>query len=912
MYANLVPLRRDMNEVKTIVGDSMSFIERAAGALGVALSAGAFAGWIKGAIDAADEASKMAQKLGIATDKVAGLQLAFQQSGAGGPETMQKAMAKLGVELVNGNKTLEALGIRTRDSREALAQLADKFQKMPDGIDKTAAAADVFGERIGANMIPLLNAGREGLEEMDKAARDLGLTIDDEFGDAAEAFNDNMDLVREGTRGAALGIANELLPVLSQLAKALAESSKNGGTGSWFGAALATGLESVVVLGSNVVYVLKTIAGEVETIARQAKALASGDFEAAGRIRDQWIKDAQAARERQDAFDRQILSARQIAELTRNAADLDEPRFKRALDETNRSIDTRDKLQKKVAGQKWPVDTLQVYQAEQLREAFEAIDKINREWKPAQFVDSVNAYEAERLREAFESIEKYNQAQIDAQARTNEAIQQNWQRGVDQMGQSLTDALMDGGRSAAGYLQGLFRTLVLRPLLMPGAVAFSAGISGAANAATGGAQSGVGSALGSGIGSLLGGIGTFGTAAGAGISATLGGGGLGGILSGASAMLGQGTVAGISGGLGLGLGAIAPYAVGALALYSLGKKLFGKKLDDAGITGTFSDSGFSGKSFEAYSRIIGNDSTKTKALGSQLDAVFDAGALAARESVKAYADALGLPVKAIDGITKQIKFSTKGQSAKETEEEIARFIAKYADALANAYAPALKQFQKAGESMAATLERLAGLQTFSDTLADLGGVFQRVANLGVDARESFIAMAGGMDALGSKALQFVQDYYNRDEIAGIKAAEIKDALAAVGITQDVNSRDDFRRLVDGLDVSTQQGQQQLAALLDMAAGFTQVADYLAETGNTLSGAAAMSPSTGIAAAMFGGQTEQLAAIHNVSYWTEAVYNAVKQLTTVVQTGSGSAPQLAAAAPEVQVTYGANWWEQGSP
>jgi hypothetical protein len=929
MLADLARLRQDMQQAKGIVGDAAASMQgafstagKALGLLGVGLSGAAFTGWIKGAVDAADEANKMAQKIGITTDKVAGLQLAFEQSGAGGPEVMQKAMSKLSVELVNGNKTLAALGITTRDSREALAQLADRFQKMPEGIDKSAAAAGVFGERIGANMIPLLNAGRKGLDEMDKAARDLGLSIDSEFGAAAESFNDNMDLVREGARGAALGIAGELMPALSALAKEMAEASKNGGAFAGLGESLSVGLEAVVVIGSEVGFVIRGIVREVMMLAGQAKALASLDFAEEKRIYDAAKAEAQADRDRTDAFNRRILQARAIAESVRNAADLDEPRLRRAIDEGNKALAARNGLlgQQADAAKKAAAEAKKLADAENDRISRRGLGELRRfdeaAAEDARLTEVHNkAVQAEkelraaqelaaqaRYQAAEDAADDLYRKEVETARKAQEEIQRDWQKGVDQMGQSLADALMTGGKNAADYLMGLFRTLVLRPVLMPGAAAMSAGV---ANAATG--SGGASGALN--IGSLFGGVGTFGAAAGAGVGATMGGAGLGSILGGAGAMMGQGTMAGITGGLGLGIGAIAPYAAAAYALYAVGKKLFSKKLDDAGITGTFSGSGFSGQSFENYSRIIGGDSSTKKALSTELDAVFDAGALAARESVKAYADALGLPVKAIEGITQKIKFSTKGQSAEETAAEIERFVGKYAETLASAYAPALKQFQKVGESVGDTLQRLAGLQTFSDTLADLGGVFQRVAGLSVDAREGFIAMAGGMDALGQKAMAFVQEYYNRDEIAGIKAAEIKQALEAVGITQDVNSRDDFRKLVDGLDVSTQRGQEQLAALLDMAAGFTQVADYIAEIGGTLSGVAGQSPSTGAAAALFGpgGQGEQqIMAINNVSYWTELVYNAVKELTGVV--AGGSSTQTSAAPRRPEVNGGSQAWE----
>lgn len=46
-------------------------------------------------------------------------------------------------------------------------------------------------------------------------------------------------------------------------------------------------------------------------------------------------------------------------------------------------------------------------------------------------------------------------------------LRQAYQRSYDEISSGLTDALIQGGKSAADYIKGLFRTLVLRPLLEP-------------------------------------------------------------------------------------------------------------------------------------------------------------------------------------------------------------------------------------------------------------------------------------------------------------------------------------------------------------------------------------------------------------------------------------------------------------
>ncbi len=63
------------------------------------------------------------------------------------------------------------------------ADVAEALSRMPEGAEKTALAIAVFG-RSGANLMPFLNSGRDGLAEMGAEAERLGL---DHVGDRRQA-----------------------------------------------------------------------------------------------------------------------------------------------------------------------------------------------------------------------------------------------------------------------------------------------------------------------------------------------------------------------------------------------------------------------------------------------------------------------------------------------------------------------------------------------------------------------------------------------------------------------------------------------------------------------------------------------------------------------------------------------------
>ena len=252
-----------------------------------------------------------------------------------------------------------------------------------------------------------------------------------------------------------------------------------------------------------------------------------------------------------------------------------------------------------------------------------------------------------------------------------------------------------------------------------------------------------------------------------------------------------------------------------------------------------------------------------------------------------YAKILGLPVEAVKGYSASFKV-VWGKTEEENKAALDAALTNLREQLAGVYSAQLTQFQRAGETLGETIDRLAGLQIFSNNLNELGGVFSRVAGLSVDARENMISLAGGVEQFSKSALSFVQEYYSRDEIAGLKAREIQGVLQGAGITTDINSREQFRSIVEGLDVSTEAGRKQLATLLGISGSFTSVADYLSETGTTLSQAAAGAPELGSLGPLLAGNNAQVAATNEVRDATLEVRDAVDRLTEYMA-GWGSLP-----------------------
>lgn len=228
-------IKRAEKTTESAMGSIASRATAAGAVLGTALVAGATAAAValKGAIDRADELSKAASKIGVDIEALSGLTFAAeladvsleqlqggltrliraQESAASGQGDLASLFNTLGISATDASGKLRA-------ADEVLLELADVFQALPDGAEKTALAVDLFG-RSGAQLIPLLNAGSAGISELTSEAQRLGLVLDSETGKAAEDFNDNITRLSSAWDGLTTQLAKSALPTLISITEAL-------------------------------------------------------------------------------------------------------------------------------------------------------------------------------------------------------------------------------------------------------------------------------------------------------------------------------------------------------------------------------------------------------------------------------------------------------------------------------------------------------------------------------------------------------------------------------------------------------------------------------------------------------------------------------------------------------------------
>jgi len=195
----------------------------------------------KSSIDAADNLSKLSQKVGVNIEQLSAMNYAAGLADVS-TEALAKGMAKLNKAMYDANnggktqvETFKALGVSATDADgnlrktdDVMMDIAERFAGMDDGARKTALAMEMFG-KSGADMIPLLNAGKAGLKEAADEAKRFGLVLTEDAGKQAEEFNDNLTRLKAQASGLATTIANDLLPPINRLVDSFAKSAPPDG-----------------------------------------------------------------------------------------------------------------------------------------------------------------------------------------------------------------------------------------------------------------------------------------------------------------------------------------------------------------------------------------------------------------------------------------------------------------------------------------------------------------------------------------------------------------------------------------------------------------------------------------------------------------------------------------------------------
>lgn len=210
----------NLNRTINAIPAGIDFLAGAAKVLVTALAVREVVQFGKALIDMGDNLNDLRTKTGIGVQALSDLKAAAEDGGSSF-ESLQVGLNKFSVNLTaakSGAKdaisAFQAAGvslrdIRTKESGELLLQLSDRFAKLKDGPEKAALAVKIFG-KSGAELIPVLNGGRDAIEG-------LGVQMSEDFVRQSDHFNDEMNRLKRTTESFGVAILEKVLPSLNKL-----------------------------------------------------------------------------------------------------------------------------------------------------------------------------------------------------------------------------------------------------------------------------------------------------------------------------------------------------------------------------------------------------------------------------------------------------------------------------------------------------------------------------------------------------------------------------------------------------------------------------------------------------------------------------------------------------------------------
>jgi hypothetical protein len=257
----------------------------------------------------------LSQKTGMAVEDLSRLRYAADLSHIG-VDTLDTGMARLARSMQDaakggvtpGAEAFKALGLSATDAdgkmrpmRDVFLEVAEKFSSYEDGAAKSALAMNLFG-RSGAELVPLLNKGAEGIKELGLEQDKLNATMTTAQKEVATEYENHMKRMEASIRGVKQNISLALMPTLGALAEAFTHT---GGSSELFNGTMEVVAGALRFVGTVAVVLKGIIVGTYETfrwvfeeiatafagLSLAFVALLKGDFTgAAAHMKDTWAE----------------------------------------------------------------------------------------------------------------------------------------------------------------------------------------------------------------------------------------------------------------------------------------------------------------------------------------------------------------------------------------------------------------------------------------------------------------------------------------------------------------------------------------------------------------------------------------------------------------------------------------------
>lgn len=174
--------------------------------------------------ETADVIDKLSERTGINREELQRWKYAAEQSGGdiGKLEVGMKKLSDVMDGATSGSKAnVEAFNkigislddLKTKSQSEIFDDVMNALADMPQGAERNALGNDLLGKSY-TELLPLLNAGSEGMTGLKERADELGLVMSEDMVKANVVFGDTMADVKAAFGMVFMTISNQMLPTL--------------------------------------------------------------------------------------------------------------------------------------------------------------------------------------------------------------------------------------------------------------------------------------------------------------------------------------------------------------------------------------------------------------------------------------------------------------------------------------------------------------------------------------------------------------------------------------------------------------------------------------------------------------------------------------------------------------------------
>lgn len=245
--------------------------------------------------EAGEGLNTMSKRTGVTVEALSELKYAASQSDVSmeafetGIKKMQKALGEAQQGSAGATQALAQLGLTVSDLQgkapeQQFKMLASQLAQVEDPSRRAALAMELFG-KSGTDLLPLMEKGGAGIEELQKEARRLGLTMTTESAQSADDFSKAMKEMWASISSATKSVGAAVAPVLKDVAKWIGDAALTAR--AWIKdhkelvvtalkvAAAVAGIGLALVGIGKIVGVVSTMIGLVRTAITVVHALAA-------------------------------------------------------------------------------------------------------------------------------------------------------------------------------------------------------------------------------------------------------------------------------------------------------------------------------------------------------------------------------------------------------------------------------------------------------------------------------------------------------------------------------------------------------------------------------------------------------------------------------------------------------------